>query len=112
MQMGELPEMITVKNALVHALDYLKTQQAGHCMSMPARVTDALDEMLGEWCQRNGLAWSINDKTLTLRLLADGENYIPPDPTIPPVGTPLNKLHPGNRLRLMMGQPFLPEGNK
>lgn len=104
--------MITVKNALVHALAYLKTQQAGHRMSMPVSVTESLQVPLAEWCEKNGLVWWINGKTLTLRLLADGENYIPPDPTIPPVGTPVSQLHPGNRMRLMMGQPFLPEGKK
>lgn len=102
--------MITASNALIHALAYLQAQKAGHTMSMPASYTKALDMPLAEWCQKNGIAWWINGKTLTLRLLADGENYSPPDPTIPPVGTPLNKLHPGNRIRLMMGQPLLPEG--
>jgi len=111
-QMGELPQMITVKNALVHASAYLQKHKAGHTLSMPARVTAALNVPLAEWCQKNGFAWRINGKTLTLRLLADGENYVPPDPTIPPVGTPISKLHPGNRMRLMMGQSLLPEGNK
>lgn len=109
MPMGELPLMITVQNALIHALAYLQAQQAGHTMSMPARVADVLDVPLAEWCQKNGLAWWINGKTLTLKLMADGENYEPPDSTIPPVGTPLDKLHPGNRLRLMMGQAMLPQ---
>ena len=102
--------MITASNALIHALSHLQAQQAGHCISMPVRVTAALNIPLSEWCQKNGLAWSIDGKTLTLRLLADGKNYSPPNPKIPPVGTPLNKLHPGNRMRLMMGQSLLPEG--
>lgn len=101
--------MITFQNALIHALAYLKTQQAGHCMSMPLKVTSALNIPLSEWCEENRLAWSITGQTLTLRLLADGESYAPPDPTIPPVGTPISKLHPGNRFRLMEGLPFLPQ---
>lgn len=102
--------MITASNSLIHALAFLQTQQAGHCMSMPSSVTAAINVPLAEWCEKNGLAWWVNGKTLTLRMLDDGENFTPPDPTIPPVGTPMGKLHPGNRLRLMMGQPLLPEG--
>jgi hypothetical protein len=100
--------MITISNALLAALAFLQTQQSGHVIHMPASAAQRLN--LSEWCAKNGLAYWINGKTLTLRLLADGVDFVPPDPTIPPVGTPLNKLHPGNKIRLMMGQPLLLEG--
>jgi len=42
-------------------------------------------------------------------LIWHGELPTPAPDFIPPPGTPIDKLHPGNRFRVMFGQPLLPE---
>ena len=51
-----------------------------------------------------------------LQSKSDGADFLtwhgelpPPDPSIPPPGTPIDQIHPGNRFRVMFGQPLLPQ---
>lgn len=99
--------MITVSNALVSALAYLQAQQAGHTIKMPAAAANGVD--LPAWCEKHGLSFAISGGKLTLQLRQDGPGYQPPDPRIPAPGTPIEKLHPGNRFRVMFGQSLLPQ---
>jgi len=61
--------MITISNALTSALAVLQTQQAGHVMSLPATASKGVD--LDAFSAKHGLAWWVNGKTLTLRLLPE-----------------------------------------
>lgn len=99
--------MITIANALEFSLNWLQSEPAGKSISLPLAAAKSLN--LVEWCALHDLNYSVSEDTLTLTNRVDGKRYVSPDPTIPPPGTPINKLHPGNRFRLLAGLPLLPQ---
>jgi hypothetical protein len=95
--------MMTFANALTNILPY--------CLAHPGEnvliTSDQLTRM-GE-TQTTIVRWAY-DNGLTLEVRADGwqlRHEAPALPRPPAPGTPLEDLHPGNRFRLMLGQPML-----
>lgn len=100
--------MITYSNLQQSAASYLLAHHGQRLTLTRHQLKQAGFEefhALEAWMERHGLQCQTVGTDFTFW---HGE-LPPPDPSIPPQGTPIDQLHPGNRFRVMFGQSLLPQ---
>ena len=95
--------MMTFANSLVHIHAY--------CLANPGVSVLLSNRDVARMCETQTTleVWA-GEKGLTLESRPGGwrlRSDAPKLPVPPPVGTPLDQLHPGNKFRLMFGQSLL-----